>query len=137
MLTNLKEIKSQPDGGTVTFQARVLRFWDAGGVRMCLVGDASALMRVEVGDVAIDLGGSYEFRDAVVEQYEGGWSSVSIVEGGEASSLDREVPISQDEPYIERTFKILSGIQRKRARQEGRLPPWKHPSDRDSDGGPS
>ncbi len=132
MLANLKEIKLQRDGATVTFRARVLRFWDSGGVRMCLVGDASALMRIEVGDVALEEDQSYEFRDAVVKQYPGGWNSVSIVDVGNAKRLATQVEISQDQDYIERTFKILSGIQRKKARQEGRLPPWQHQSERDS-----
>ena len=132
MLTNLKEIKSQPEGATVTFRAHVLRFWDSGGVRMCLVGDESALTRVEVGDVALEEDQSYEFRDAVVKKYPGGWNSVSIVEAGNAKRLETQVKISQDQAYIERTFKILSGIQRKKARQDGRLPPWQHRSESDS-----
>ena len=132
MLANLKELKSQPEGATVTFRARVLRFWDSGGVRMCLVGDESALTRVEVGDAALEADQSYEFCDAAVKQYPGGWNSVSIVEAGSAKRLETQVEISQDQDYIERTFKILSGIQRKKARQDGRLPPWQHQSERDS-----
>ncbi len=135
MLANLKEIKSLPGGATVTFRARVLRFWDSGGVRMCLAGDESALMRVEVGTAALEADKSYEFREALVKQYPGGWSSVSIVDAGNAKRLEMQVDISQDEDYIERTFKILSGIQRKKARQDGRLPPWQHQSERDDEPG--
>lgn len=135
MLTNLKQIKSHGDGAVVTFRARALRFWDVGGLRMCLVGDESALTRVELGDVVIEAERSYEFIDAVVKQYDGGWHSVSIAEGGSATPVEEDVTVSQDEAYIERTFKILSGIQRKKARKEGRLPPWQHPSERKSDGG--
>lgn len=131
MLASVKQTKERAEGETVSFRARVLRLWETGGLRMCLVGDESALTRVEVGDAALEVGRSYEFRDAVVKQYPGGWTSASIAEGGEAVTLAQEVPISQDDGYIERTFKILSGIQRKKARQEGRLPPWKHPSERD------
>lgn len=130
MLSNVKEIKERAAGETVSFRARVLRIWETGGLRMCLVGDRSALTRVELGAATLEEGRSYEFRDAVVKQYPGGWTSASIAGGGEAVMLEDDVPISQDEEYIERTFKILSGIQRKKARQEGRLPPWKHPTER-------
>ena len=133
MLANLKEIKAHRDGATVTFRARVLRFWTSGGARMCLVGDESALMRVDVGDAPLEADQSYEFRDAVVRQYRGGWHSVSIVEAGNPKRLETQVEVSQDQAYIERTFKILSGIQRKKARQDGRLPPWQHTSERGSD----
>ena len=98
---------------------------------MCLVGDESALMRVEVGEAALEADQSYEFQDAMVKQYPGGWSSVSIVDAGIAKRLETQVDISQDEDYIERTFKILSGIQRKKARRDGRLSPWQHQSERD------
>ena len=131
MLTNLKQIKSRGDGAIVTFRARVLRFWEAGGLRMCLVGDESALTRVELGDAVIEPERSYEFIDAVVKQYEGGWHSVSIGEGGSAVRVEEDIAVSQDEAYIERTFKILSGVQRKKARKAGRLPPWQHPSERE------
>lgn len=131
MLTNLKEIKSYGDHSVVTFRARALRFWETGGLRMCLVGDESALTRVELGDAVIEAEQSYEFIDAVVKQYAGGWHSVSIADGGSAVPVEEDVAVSQDEAYIERTFKILSGIQRKKARKEGRLPPWQHPSERE------
>lgn len=130
MLPNVKAIKERPEGERVTFRARALRFWETGGLRMCLAGDESALTRVEVGDAELQEGRSYEFRDALVKQYPGGWTSASIADGGEAVALADDVAVSQDEAYIERTFKILSGIQRKKARQEGRLPPWRHPSER-------
>lgn len=131
MLASVKEIKQRAEGETVSFRARALRFWEVGGLRMCLAGDESALTRVEVGDAALEAGRSYEFRDAVVKQYPGGWTSASIAGGGEARALEDDVPVSHDEAYIERTFKILSGIQRKKARKEGRLPPWRHVSERD------
>ena len=38
----------------------------------------------------------------------------------EALAIDEDISTPQDEAYIERTFKILSGIQRKRGRKEGR-----------------
>lgn len=131
MLASVKEIKDLAAGDSVTFRARALRFWETGDLRMCLVGDESALTRVEVGDARLEEGRSYEFRGAIVKQYPGGWTSASIADEGEAVAIEEDVPISQDEAYIERTFKILSGIQRKKARQEGRLPPWKHASERD------
>lgn len=130
MLPDVKSIKQLGAGERATFHARALRFWETGGLRMCLVGDESALTRVEVGDATLEDGKSYEFRNAVVKQYPGGWTSVSIADGGEAVELAEDVSVPQDEAYIERTFKILSGIQRKKARQEGRLPPWRHPSER-------
>ena len=113
----------------MTFRAAVLRFWEVGGLRMVLVGDPSALTRIEVGDITLERGRSYEFRDAVVRQYPGGWTSVSIADGGQAVALDESIAVPQDEAYIERTFKILSGIQRKKGRRDGRLPPWQHPQD--------
>lgn len=131
MLATVGEIKERAAGDTVSFRARALRFWETGGLRMCLVGDESALTRVEVGDAKLEEGRSYEFRNAVVKQYPGGWTSASIAGASEAVLLEDDVPISQDQAYIERTFKILSGIQRKKARKEGRLPPWKHPTERD------
>jgi hypothetical protein len=96
---------------------------------MALVGDPSALTRIEVGDITLAPGVSYEFRDATVRQYPGGWTSVSIADDGEAIALEETIDVPQDEAYIERTFKILSGIQRKKGRREGRLPPWQHPQD--------
>lgn len=131
MLASVKEIKERAEGEFVSFRARALRFWETGGLRMCLVGDESGLTRVEVGDAALEEGKTYEFRNAVVKQYPGGWTSASIADGGDAVEVAEEVAISQDEAYIERTFKILSGIQRKKARQEGRMPPWRHRSERD------
>jgi hypothetical protein len=130
VLSSVKEIKERAGGESVTFRARALRFWDIGGIRMCLAGDESALTRVEVGDEELEEGRSYEFRDAVVKHYPGGWTSASIVDGGEAVLVADDVTVSQDEAYVERTFKILSGIQRKKARKEGRVPPWQHPSER-------
>jgi hypothetical protein len=63
-----------------------------------------------------------------VRQYPGGWTSLSIADGGVAVALSEDVPAPQDEAYIERTFKILSGVQRKKGRREGRLPAWQHPA---------
>ena len=97
---------------------------------MALVGDQSGLTRIELGAAAVEDGRSYEFQRAAVRQYEGGWTSVSIADGGEALAIAEDVPVPQDEAYIERTFKILSGIQRKKGRREGRLPPWEHPAKR-------
>jgi hypothetical protein len=94
---------------------------------MALVGDASGLTRVEIGDAAVE-DGSYEFRNARVVQYLRGWTSVSIAAGGEAVPLAEDIEVPQDEAYIERTFKILSGVQRKKGRKEGRLPAWEHPA---------
>jgi hypothetical protein len=104
--------------------------WETGGVRMCLVGDASGLTRIETGSVASEAGKSYEFREAVVCQHPGGWTSVSIADGGSAEALAEEIAAPQDDAYVERTFKILSGIQMKKARTEGREPPWEHPAGR-------
>jgi hypothetical protein len=96
---------------------------------MCLVGDESGLARVETGGAAGERGRSYEFRDAAVRQYPGGWTSLSIAEGGSAIALSVDVLAPQDEAYIERTLKILSGLQRKKGRREGRLPAWQHPAE--------
>lgn len=126
-LGRVGDIKERTAGDVVTFRARALRFWDVGGVRMALVGDESALTRIELGDRSCDAGQSYEFRDLVVKEYPGGWHSASVVEGSEVVALQEPVPVSQDEAYVERTYKILAGVQRKKARREGRLPPWKHP----------
>ncbi len=126
-LRRVLNIKGMPAGQRVTFRAQALRFWDAGGARMALVGDASALTRIELGDRPCEAGASYEFRQLMVREYPGGWHSASVVEGSEVVPLAERVAVSQDEAYIERTFKILSGIQRKKARKEGRLPPWAHP----------
>ena len=127
-LARVVDIKGRPAGERVTFRARALRFWDVGGVRMALVGDESALTRIELGDRPCEAGVSYEFRGLVVREYPGGWHSASVVEGSDLVQLREAVPVSQDQAYIERTFKILSGIQRKKARKEGRLPEWRHPA---------
>ena len=129
VLDNLRDLKARGSGDRVTFRARILRYWEVGGLRMCLVGDESALVRIEVGENEIATGTSYEFKNALVREYPGGWHSASLVEGSELMSLDEQVPLSQDEAYIERTYKILSGVQRKKGRKEGRLPPWRHPSE--------
>jgi hypothetical protein len=133
-LEHLKALKAFAAGERVTFRARVLRFWEVGGLRMCLVGDDSSLSRVEIGEAIVEEGKSYEFRNAVVREYPGGWHSVSLGDDSLAVPLDYDVELSQDEEYIERTFKILSGVQRKKGRAAGRLPPWRHPSPRDRDG---
>ncbi len=127
-LATVRATKDFAPGDRVSFRAKVLRLWEVGGLRMCLVGDPSGLTRIEVGDTTVEPGRSYEFRDASVRQYPGGWTSVSIADGGSAVPLDDEIEVPQDEAYIERTFKILSGIQRKKGRKEGRLPDWQHPS---------
>ena len=126
-LGSVREIKACGAGDRVSFRARVLRMWEVGGLRMCLVGDESALTRVELGEATVEEGPSYEFRDALVQAYPGRWHSVSLTGGGKALPLAEDLPISQDEAYIERTYKILTGVQRKRARREGRVEPWTHP----------
>jgi hypothetical protein len=100
---------------------------------MSLVGDGSALTRVEHGDVTLDEGSSYDFRDAIVQAYPGGWHSASITASSTVIPLDLDVDVGQDEAYIERTFKILSGVQRKKARAAGRIEPWRHPARAGSD----
>ena len=125
-MAGVKELKGLGPGQRASFRAKVLRAWDAGGLRMALVGDASGLMRVELGAAEVEVGRSYEFRDADARHYPGGWTSVSVAAGSVVACED--VPVPQDEAYIERTFKILSGVQRKKARREGRLPAWKHPA---------
>src|SRR3990172_1753299 len=127
-LNSVGEIKGRAAGDVVTFRAKALRFWDVAGVRMALVGDESALTRIELGDRECAAGQSYEFRDLVVKEYPGGWHSASVTENSDVIALEESISVSQDEAYIERTFKILSGIQRKKARKAGRLPEWKHPS---------
>lgn len=130
-LGSLKELKDRADGERLIFRARVLRFWEVGGLRMALVGDESALVRVEIGDAVLEETRSYEIGDAVVTTYPGGWHSVSLTENSTVSPLAEDVTVSQSEEYIERTYKILSGIQRKKGRTAGRLPPWRHPADAD------
>lgn len=125
----LKDVKSRDDGDRVDFRARVLRFWEVGGLRMALVGDESALVRVDIGDAVLEGARSYEFSDAVVKTYPGGWHSVALTENSIVSPLAEEVAVMQSEEYIERTYKILAGIQRRKGRVAGRLPPWRHPAD--------
>ena len=129
-LGSVKDIKTCRESERVSFRARVLRVWEVGGLRTCLVGDESALTRVELGKATAEEGRSYGFRHALVRAYPGRWHSASMVEGGEALLLAEDLPISQDEAYIERTYKILTGVQRKRARGEGRIEPWTHPRKR-------
>jgi len=100
---------------------------------MCLVGDESALTRIELGETEVEEDKSYAFREAVVREYPGGWHSAALDEGSEADALDEGIVVSQDEVYIERTFKILSGVQRKKGRAAGRVAPWRHPG-RSGDG---
>ena len=127
-LITLTELKSAEDGERITFRARVLRLWEVGGLRMCLAGDESALTRVELGETAVEEDKSYEFRNAVVRDYPGGWHSAAVTAGSETMVLNDDVLVSQDEAYIERTFKILSGVQRKKGRAAGRVAPWRHPA---------
>ena len=134
VLENLKALKGSRDGERESFGALVLRFWEVGGLRMSLVGDSSALIRVEVGEVALDEGRSYEFGNALVREYPGGWHSAALDEESRVMPLEYDVQMSQDDAYIERTFKILSGVQKKKGRAAGRLPPWRHPSSSERDG---
>jgi len=131
MLESVKALKSHRAGERVSFRARVLRLWEVGGTRMCLVGDESALTRVELGATVVEQGGSYEFQNALVKEYPGGWHSSSLDVDARVLPLAEEIPISQDEAYIERTYKILAGVQRKKGRQEGRVEPWRHPANVD------
>lgn len=126
-MASVKDLKSLKPGETATFRARVLRLWEVGGLRMALVGDSSGLIRIDLGEAAVEVGASFEFTGATVQQYPGGWTSVSIAREGAAIQTD-DVPVPQDEAYIERTYKILAGIQRKKGRREGRLPEWQHPA---------
>jgi hypothetical protein len=127
-LVRLNELKARANGEIVDCRAQVLRFWDVGGLRMALVGDETALVRVEVGDARIDEGQSYEFRNAVVRWYPGGWHSLALTEASIIAALQEAVRVSQSEEYIDRTYRILAGIQRKKGRAAGRLPPWRHPA---------
>lgn len=129
-LNDVKALKSCVAGDRVTFRARVLRVWEIGGLRMSLVGDESALTRIEMGEAIVEPGRSYEFRNALVRQYPGGWHSASLVDDSETAALSADVPVSQDEAYIERTYKILAGVQTKKARKEGRVEPWRHSVER-------
>ena len=133
VLDNLKAIKDYPAGTRVTFRARVLRLWEVGGLRMRLVGDTTALSRVEIGELSVEEGESYELENAVVREYPGGWHSASLDEHSSVAALGDDIEVPQDEAYIERTFKILAGVQRKKGRASGRLPPWRHPASRDRD----
>jgi hypothetical protein len=126
-VATVRDLKAMAPGEAATFRARVLRLWTVGGLRMALVGDESGLMRIELGELQVEPEKSYEFRGARVRQYDGGWTSVSMAEGGGAAQA-ADVATPQDEAYIERTYKILAGIQRKKGRREGRLPPWEHPA---------
>ena len=134
-LNSVGEIKGRRAGDRVTFRAQALRFWDVAGTRMALVGDESALTRIELGDRVCEAGASYEFRDLVVKEYPGGWHSASVEAGSEFAMLADAIPVPQDEAYIERTFKILTGIQRKKARKAGLLPEWRHPGGGSGQGG--
>ena len=80
-LGSVKHIKTCREGDRVSFRARVLRVWEVGGLPMCLVGDESALTRVELGKATVQVGRSYEFRDALVRAYPGRWHSASLVGG--------------------------------------------------------
>ena len=133
-LGRVSEVKGLRAGQRVTFRAQALRFWDVAGARMALVGDESALTRIELGDRDCRAGASYEFRNLIVREYPGGWHSASVAEDSVVTPVAETVPVSQDEAYIERTFKILAGVQRKKARREGRLPAWKHPGSERSGG---
>ena len=134
IVENVKALKECRAGERVTFRGRALRVWKMGGLRMCLVGDESALTRVELGEAGVEPGRSYEFRDTLVREYPSRragarpWHSASLVEESEVVLLTEYVPISQSEEYIEYTYKILAGVQRKKARKEGRIEPWRHPS---------
>jgi len=130
IVENLRALKACADGERVTFRARVLRLWEVGGLRMCLVGDESALMRVETGEAELREGESYRFGEAVVQEHPGGWHSAMLTETSCVTPLDHDVRVSQDEAYIERTYKILSGVQRKKGRAAGRVAPWQHPARR-------
>ena len=49
-LATLKRSRNRRTGDRVTFRAKALRVWESGGLRMALVGDPSALTRIEIGD---------------------------------------------------------------------------------------
>ena len=70
-LGSVQDIRTYRQGDRVSFRARALRLWEVGGLRMCLVGDKSALTRVELGRAAVEESRSYEFRDALVQAYPG------------------------------------------------------------------
>jgi hypothetical protein len=116
-LSNLEALKACRAGERVTFRARVLRFWEVGGLRMCLVADESALTRIDIGEGTLEPDGSYEFRNLLVREYPGGWHSAAVSKDSEVTALVEDVATSQDEAYVERTYKILTGVQRKKGRR--------------------
>ena len=134
ILKDVKALKACRAGERVSFRARALRVWEMGGLRMCLVGDESALTRVELGEAGVEPGRSYEFRNTQAREYPSRragarpWRSASLVDESEVVLLTEDVPISQSEEYIEYTYKILAGVQRKKGRKEGRIAPWRHPA---------
>lgn len=132
-LENVRALKACQAGERVSFRARVLRVWEIAGEAMCLVGDETALTRVELAGAQVERGASYEFHNALVREFPArrpgapSWHSASLL-GGEAVPLAEEIEVSQTEEYIERTYRILAGVHTKRARQEGLLGPWEHPA---------
>jgi hypothetical protein len=125
---NVRQTKSLRAGSAIGLEVKVLRIWEIGGIRMCLAGDETGLTRIEIGSEIVEEGCSYRFSDAVVRQYPGGWTSLSMPQSGRVTLLARDIEIPQDPEYIARTYRILSGIQRKKARRDGRLPEWSHPA---------
>ncbi len=127
-LLDLEALKRCRQGERVSFKAKALRVWEIGGATMCLVGDERALTRIELGRLKAQPGQSYRFIDLEVCEYPGGWHSASTVSESSLIALNEDIATSQDEAYIERTFKILAGVQRKKARRERRASPWQHPA---------
>jgi hypothetical protein len=124
IVVSVKEVKACAGDERVALRAQVLKTWTfqdgrEKGQAACLVGDRSGVMHIDIPqeeDVAVGM--SYLFDGLRVLVYPGGWHSLDADTSTRILPLDEAVPVSAEPAYIERVYKILTGVRRKRARRE-------------------
>lgn len=115
----VREARSLPSGRVVSLIAKVLRIWQVGESKMCLVGDETGLMRIGLGKRQVQEGDVYLFEGLIVCAYTGGWHSFELGDYGRIHASDGPISVAADEKYIQQVYKILTGLEKKRQTSRG------------------
>ena len=112
---SIAALRSVRPGREVSLLARVLRTWEAGAFRMCLLGDDTGLIRLRLAQDGVEEGRAYVFGRVRVLRFTGGWQSLQATPNSEMVPSDEPVRVAADDAYISRVYKILTGLEKKRA----------------------
>ncbi len=81
---------------------------------MCLVGDETGLVRIGLGGHQVQAERTYLFEGLEVRVYSGGWHSLELTPYGRVLAMEHPVNVTADDKYVQRVYKILTGLERKR-----------------------